>query len=117
MPERVSRFAELLRGTTLGMIPEKIVRKFGHLSLALVHAALAYFHANRAEIDAGLASAARETGALEEQYRRRSIFTLTVPDAPRRGKWPDPVRMEKAQALTATAYRTKPQTGLEGWPG
>ena len=36
----------------LGLIPEEIARKFGHLSLAQVHAALAYYHANRAAIDA-----------------------------------------------------------------
>jgi len=31
----------------MGLIPEEIVRKFGHLSLAQVHAALAYYHATR----------------------------------------------------------------------
>ena len=53
-----------------GLIPEEIVRKFGHLSLAQVHAALAYYHANQAEIDADLECEARETEALEAQYRR-----------------------------------------------
>ena len=42
------------------------------LSLAQVHAALAYYHANRGEIDRDLESEARETEALEEQHRRRS---------------------------------------------
>jgi uncharacterized protein (DUF433 family) len=54
----------------MGLIPEEIVRKIGHLSLAKVHAALAYYHANQAEIDAGLESEARVTAALEEQHRR-----------------------------------------------
>jgi uncharacterized protein (DUF433 family) len=54
----------------MGLIPEEIVRKFGHLSLAQVHAALAYYHANLSEIDAGLESEARETETLEEQNRR-----------------------------------------------
>ena len=54
----------------MGLIPEEIVRKFGHLSLAQVHAALAYYHANQAEIDADLECEARETEALEAQYRR-----------------------------------------------
>ena len=40
----------------MGHIPEEIVRKFGHLSLAQVHAALAYYHANQAEIEIGRAS-------------------------------------------------------------
>jgi uncharacterized protein (DUF433 family) len=54
----------------MGLIPEEIVRKFGHLSLAQIHAALAYYHANQAEIDRDLESEARETEALEEQHRR-----------------------------------------------
>jgi len=54
----------------MGLIPEEIARKFGHLSLAQVHAALAYYHANQAEVDADLESEARETDALEKQHRR-----------------------------------------------
>jgi uncharacterized protein (DUF433 family) len=54
----------------MGFIPEEIVRKVGHLSLAQVHAALAYYHANQAEVDADLESEARETDALEKQHRR-----------------------------------------------
>src|SRR5260370_21786586 len=54
----------------MGQIPEEIVRKFGHLSLAQVHAALAYYHANQAEIDADLEAEAQETEALEQQHRR-----------------------------------------------
>jgi uncharacterized protein (DUF433 family) len=54
----------------MGLVPEEIVRKFGHLSLAQVHAALAYYHANQAEIDADLEAEARETEALEQRHRR-----------------------------------------------
>ena len=54
----------------MGLIPEEIVRKFGHLSLAQVHAALAYYHANKAEIDADLEAEEHETEALEQQDRR-----------------------------------------------
>lgn len=52
----------------MGLIPEEIARKFGHLSLAQVHAALAYYYANHAEIDEDLAVEDRETAALEEQH-------------------------------------------------
>ncbi len=38
----------------LGLTPEEISAAFGHVSLAQVHAALAYYHANRSEIDADL---------------------------------------------------------------
>jgi uncharacterized protein (DUF433 family) len=54
----------------MGLIPEEIVQKFGHLSLAQVHAALAYYHANQAEVDSDLEAEARETEALEQQHRR-----------------------------------------------
>ena len=53
----------------MGLIPEEIVRKFGHLSLTPVHAALAYYHANQAEIDDDLEAESPETEALE-QHRR-----------------------------------------------
>jgi uncharacterized protein (DUF433 family) len=48
-----------------GLVPEEIVQKFGHLSLAQVHAALAYYHANRDQIEADLESEARATESLE----------------------------------------------------
>jgi uncharacterized protein (DUF433 family) len=39
----------------MGLTPEEIATEYGHLSLAQVHAALAYYHANTSEIDAELA--------------------------------------------------------------
>jgi uncharacterized protein (DUF433 family) len=47
-----------------GSTPEQIVDQFGHLSLAQVYAALAYYHANRDEIDADLAEEDRLFEAL-----------------------------------------------------
>jgi uncharacterized protein (DUF433 family) len=38
-----------------GASAEEIVRRMSHLSLAQVYAALAYYHANRNEIEAELA--------------------------------------------------------------
>ena len=52
----VRRIAAL---SNMGEIPEEIARKFGHISLAQVHAALAYYHANKAEIDDDLATEER----------------------------------------------------------
>ena len=40
-----------------GQSPEEIVRTYPHLSLAQVYAALAYYHANHAEIESELAAA------------------------------------------------------------
>jgi uncharacterized protein (DUF433 family) len=54
----------------LGLIPEEIARKFGHLSLAQIYAALAYYYANQAEIDADLEAETREVAALERQHPR-----------------------------------------------
>lgn len=39
-----------------GYSPEEIVGKIPHLTLAQVHAAVAYYHANRDEIDQDLAA-------------------------------------------------------------
>jgi uncharacterized protein (DUF433 family) len=60
----------IAQGRNMGLIPEEIARKFGHLSLAQVHAALACQHANQAEIDADLEAEAQETEALEHQHLR-----------------------------------------------
>lgn len=54
----------------MGEIPEDISRKFGHVSLAQVHAALAYYHANQEEVDADIEAEARAGEALAKEYRR-----------------------------------------------
>lgn len=56
-----------------GLTPEQIVDQFGHLSLAQVYAALAYYHANRDEIEADLAEEDRLFDALTaEQLHKAS---------------------------------------------
>jgi uncharacterized protein (DUF433 family) len=54
----------------LGEAPEKIAASFGHLSLAQVHAALAYYYSNKSEIDADLQAEERNYEALAEQHPR-----------------------------------------------
>ena len=39
----------------MGLSPEEIALEYPHLTLAQVHAALAYYHANREEIEADIA--------------------------------------------------------------
>jgi uncharacterized protein (DUF433 family) len=51
--------------SNLGLTPEEIVAKFDHLTLAQIHAALAYYHANREEINAEIAD---EEAAVEEFF-------------------------------------------------
>jgi uncharacterized protein (DUF433 family) len=52
----------------LGYSPEEMVRKYPHLTLAQVHAALAYYHANQAEIEAGIAADEAQYDQLEWEY-------------------------------------------------
>ena len=55
----------------LGLSPEEIADNFGHLTLAQIHAALAYYHANRDEIESALASDETEAKALEKEFAPR----------------------------------------------
>ena len=52
----------------LGLTPEEIAAKIEHLTLAQIHAALAYYHANRDEIDSDIAA---EESAVEEIFPPR----------------------------------------------
>jgi len=52
----------------LGLTPEEIARRVGHLSLAQVHAALAYYHANREEIEADIAAEEEKAERLEREH-------------------------------------------------
>ena len=52
----------------LGWSPEEIAERIGHLSLAQVHAALTYYHANREEIEADIAAEEDEAERLERVY-------------------------------------------------
>jgi len=49
----------------LGLTPEEIAAKIEHLTLAQIHAALAYYHANRDEIDN---DSAKEEAVTEEIF-------------------------------------------------
>lgn len=52
----------------LGHTPEEITMHIPHLTLAQVHAALAYYHANREEIEADIAAEEEEAGRLEQEH-------------------------------------------------
>jgi uncharacterized protein (DUF433 family) len=54
----------------MGTTPADIVRKYGHLSLAQVHAALTYYYAAQAEVDDDLAAEDRLAEELEKEYAR-----------------------------------------------
>jgi len=52
----------------LGLHAEEIADRIGHLTVGQVYAALAYYHANREEIDADLAAEDAITEALEREH-------------------------------------------------
>lgn len=52
----------------LGLSPEEIAEEFGHVTLAQVHAALAYYHANQVEIEAIIAAEDKLAAELEQQH-------------------------------------------------
>lgn len=58
----------VVRWYRLGLNPDEIADRIGHLSLAQVHAALAYYHANRQQVDGDMEQEDREADELEEAY-------------------------------------------------
>ncbi len=56
-----------------GLEPEEIVGEIPHLSLAQVYAALAYYHANRDEIENDLAEEESTAVRIEQRYNRKNL--------------------------------------------
>ena len=54
-----------------GMTVDEIVKNWGYISVAQVHAALAYYHANKAEMDAALEEEEREYDRLAALHPAR----------------------------------------------
>lgn len=63
----------IVRWYKLGLSPEEIASRIGHLTLAQVHAALAYYHANRDEIEAAIAAEEAEADGLEQQSQATDV--------------------------------------------
>jgi len=61
----------VVRYYQLGLTPEEIAADYPHLELAQVYSALAYYHANRAEMDAHLADEEAESDRLEQEHLQR----------------------------------------------
>jgi hypothetical protein len=66
----IEREHRLVGWYKMGLAPEEIALEYPHLTLAQVHAALAYYHANREEIEADIA---QEELAASQWQRRLSI--------------------------------------------
>lgn len=54
---------------TQGYAPEEIADQYPHLTLAQVYTALAYYHANREEIEADLTAEKMEADRLQQEYQ------------------------------------------------
>lgn len=52
----------------LGHSPEEIARRYGHITVAQVHAAIAHYLANQAQIEAEIAAEEAEAERLEQDY-------------------------------------------------
>lgn len=61
-----------------GYTPEQIADEYEHLNLAQVYAALTYYHANQAEIEAELAKEDAEIEQLEQQHSKNHHIPLIV---------------------------------------
>ena len=54
-----------------GLLPEEIIADYPHLSLAQIHAALAYYYSNKAEVDGDLDAEERLYDELARESRRQ----------------------------------------------
>ncbi len=59
----------------MGMSPDEIALEYPHLTLAQVHAALTYYHANREEIEADIAEDEAASVHWERQLGRGQART------------------------------------------
>ena len=53
-----------------GYTPEEIADQYSHLSLAQIYTALAYYHANKTEIETDLAAENEEATRLEQEFTK-----------------------------------------------
>ena len=60
----------IVRYYKLGMSPEEIAAEYPQLSLAQVYGALAYYHANRDEMDVHMAAEEAESDRIEQEHLR-----------------------------------------------
>ncbi len=62
----------IARWYKLGLSPEEIAAEISHLDLAQVYAALAYYHANREEMEADMAAEQAESDRIEQDHLRKA---------------------------------------------
>jgi len=60
----------IVRWYKFGLSPEEIGAEYSHLKLAHIYAALAYYHANRDEMEADMAAEEAESDRIEQEHLR-----------------------------------------------
>jgi uncharacterized protein (DUF433 family) len=63
----------------LGWTPEEISRRIGHISLAQVYAALAYYHANQEAVEAEMAAEEADYDRLRQEHHAARAQTQAQP--------------------------------------
>jgi len=66
------RVQDIVLWTEQGLSPEEIVTGYPHLSLADIHAALAYYYDNREEIDRQIQASEAFVATMQAQYGART---------------------------------------------
>ena len=61
----------IVRWHRSGLLPEDIAARIGHLSLAQVHAALAFYYANQEAMDREMAEEETESDKIEREHLAR----------------------------------------------
>ncbi len=79
------------------MGPEEILAEFSHLDLARIHPALAYYHVNKAQIEADLAA----DEALYDELAAEYPHGWTREDRGRGAAPPNQLRLEKESGAYA----------------
>ena len=68
----------IVRWYQLGLSREDIAADYPHLELAQVYAALAYYHANRTQMDAEMAAEQAESDRLEQEWLRQQMVNVEM---------------------------------------
>jgi len=61
----------IVRWNRSGLLPEEIALRIGHVSLAQVHAALAFYYANQETMDREMAEEEAESDRIEREHLAR----------------------------------------------
>jgi uncharacterized protein (DUF433 family) len=58
----------IVRWHRTGLMPEEVATRIGHISLAQLHAALAFYYANRELMDREMAEEEAESARIEQEH-------------------------------------------------